>query len=59
MILIIIIKIEIKKVLMLFDDMVADIEFNKKFKRIIIELFYRTRKEAYQLYLLHNLILEH
>ena len=44
MILIIIIKIEIKKVLIVFDDMIADIEYNKNFKRIIKELFYRARK---------------
>ena len=44
MILIIIIKIEIKKVLIVFDDMIADIEYNKKVKRIIKELFYRARK---------------
>ena len=31
MILIIIMKIEIKKVLIVFDDMIADIEYNKKF----------------------------
>ena len=28
-----------KKVLIVFDDMIADIEYNKKFKRIIKELF--------------------
>ena len=33
-----------KKVLIVFDDMIADIEYNKKFKRIIKELFYRSRK---------------
>ena len=33
-----------KKVLIVFDDMIADIEYNKSFKRIIKELFYRTRK---------------
>ena len=33
-----------KKVLIVFDDMIADIEFNKKFKRIIKELFYRAHK---------------
>ena len=33
-----------KKVLMVFDDMIADIEYNKNFKRIIKELFYRARK---------------
>ena len=33
-----------KKVLNVFDDMIADIEYNKKFKRIIKELFYRARK---------------
>ena len=33
-----------KKVLIVFDDMIADIEYNKKFKRIIKKLFYRARK---------------
>ena len=33
-----------KKVLIVFDDMIADIEYNKKFKRIIKELFYRAHK---------------
>ena len=33
-----------KKVLIVFDDMIADIEYNKKFKRIIKGLFYRARK---------------
>ena len=33
-----------KKVLIVFDDMIADIEYNEKFKRIIKELFYRARK---------------
>ena len=33
-----------KKVLIVFDDMIADIEYNKNFKRIIKELFYRSRK---------------
>ena len=33
-----------KKVLMVFDDIIADIEYNKNFKRIIKELFYRARK---------------
>ena len=33
-----------KKMLIVFDDMVADIEYNKNFKRIIKELFYRARK---------------
>ena len=33
-----------KKVLMVFDNMIADIEYNKNFKRIIKELFYRARK---------------
>ena len=33
-----------KKVLIVFDDMTADIEYNKKFKRIIKELFYRSCK---------------
>ena len=33
-----------KKVLIVFDDMIADIEYNKKIKRIIKELLYRARK---------------
>ena len=48
-----------EKVLIVFDVMIADIEYNKNFKRIIKELYYRARKIKYQLYLLHNLILEH
>ena len=48
-----------KKVLIVFDDMIAYIEYNKKFNRIIKELFYRARKINYQLYLLLNRILEH
>ena len=32
-----------KKVLIVFDDMIADIEYNKNFKRII-KVFYRARK---------------
>ena len=33
-----------KKVLIVFDDMIADIEYNKNFKRITKELFYRACK---------------
>ena len=33
-----------KKVLIVFDDMIADIEYNKNFKQIIKELFYRAQK---------------
>ena len=33
-----------KKALIVFDDMIADIEYNKNFKRLIKELFYRARK---------------
>ena len=33
-----------KKVLIVFDDIIADIEYNKNFKRVIKELFYRARK---------------
>ena len=33
-----------KKVLIVFDDVIADIEHNENFKRIIKELFYRARK---------------
>ena len=44
-----------KKVLIVFDDMIADIEYNKNLKRIIKELFYRARKINA---ILHNRILE-
>ena len=37
-------KNRVKKVLMVFDYMIADIEYDKNFKRIIKELFYRARK---------------
>ena len=43
-ILIITTQIEIKKVLTVFDDMIADIMTNKKFQAIIKELFIRCRK---------------
>ena len=33
-----------KKVLIVFDDMIGDIEYNKNFKKIIKELFYKARK---------------
>ena len=33
-----------KKVLLVFDDMIADIEHNKNFKKVIKELFYRAHK---------------
>ena len=33
-----------KRVLIVFDDIIADIEYNKNFKQIIKELFYRARK---------------
>ena len=33
-----------KKVQIVFDNMIADIEYNKNFKQIIKELFYRARK---------------
>ena len=33
-----------KKVLLVFDDMISDIDHNKNFKKVIKELFYRARK---------------
>ena len=33
-----------KKVMIVFDDMISDIEYNQDFKKIIKELFYRGRK---------------
>ena len=43
-ILIITTQTEIKKVLIVFDDMIADIMTNKKFQTILKELFVRCRK---------------
>ena len=44
------------KVLIVFDDMIADIMANKKFQSIIKELFIRCRKLNFHLLLLLNLI---
>ena len=44
------------KVLIVFDDMIADIMTNKKVQAIIKELFIRCRKWIFHLYLSHNLI---
>ena len=41
---IIIIRVEKRKILIVFDDMIADIMKNKKFQSIIKELFIRCRK---------------
>ena len=49
-----------KKVLIVFDDMIADIEYNKNVKQIIKELFFRSRKiNVSNVFLLCNRILEH
>ena len=45
-----------RKVLIVFDDMIADIMTNKKFQAIIKELFVRCRKLNISLFLLLNLI---
>ena len=42
-----------RRILLVFDDMIADIITNKKFQSIIKELFIRCR---YLLYLSHSLI---
>ena len=47
-----------KKVLIIFDDVIADIEYNTDFKKIIKKLFFMGRK-MYQSYLLRSRILEH
>ena len=46
-----------RKVLIVFDDMIADIMTNKRFQAIIKELFIRCRKLNISLFLLHSLIL--
>ena len=49
-------QIEIKKVLTVFDDMIADIMSNNKFQAIIKELFIRCKKLNIYLPLSRNLI---
>ena len=44
------------KVLMVFDDMITDMESNKKLSPIVTELFLRGRKLNISLVLYHNLI---
>ena len=44
-----------RKILISFDDMIADMLSNKKLNPIVIELFIRGRN--FLLFLLHNLIL--
>ena len=45
-----------RKILIVFDDIIADIITNRKFQAIIKELFMRCRKLNISLFLLHNLI---
>ena len=46
-----------RKILIVFDDMIADMLSNKKLNPIVTELFIRVRKLNVYLVLLHNLIL--
>ena len=46
------------KVLIVFDDMIADIEYNKNFKKMIKELFYKGRKINISIILSCSVILE-
>ena len=48
-----------KKVLIVFHDMIADIEYNEKFKKIIQELFYRAREINVSIVFITHRILEH
>ena len=47
-----------KEVLIIFDDMIEDVEANKKLKPIVTEFFMRGRNATAQLFLYHNLILQ-
>ena len=47
-----------RKVLIVFDDMIADMINNKKLNPIVTELFIRSRKLIFLLSLLRNLILK-
>ena len=44
------------KVLIVFHDMIADMEANKKLKAIVTELFLRGKKLTLHLFSCHNLI---
>ena len=46
------------KILIVFDDMIADTINNEKLNSIVTELFIRGRKLNISLFLLHNLILK-
>ena len=46
-----------RKMLIVFDDMIADMLSNKKLNPIVTESFIRARKLNISLFLLHNLIL--
>ena len=45
-----------RRVLIVFDDMIADTESNKKLSPIVSELFLRGRNSIFHLFLFHNLI---
>ena len=45
-----------RKVLILFDDMIANIKANQKLSPIVTELSSRGRKLSFHLFLYHNLI---
>ena len=47
-----------RKILIVFDDMIADMINNKKLNPIVTELFIRGRKRIFLLSLLCNLILK-
>ena len=46
-----------RKILIAFNDIIADILYNKQIDQAIIELFIRCRKLNISLVLLHNIIL--
>ena len=46
-----------RKILIVFDDMIADMLSNKKIQSIVPELFIRYRKEMFLLFLWHSIIL--
>ena len=48
----------ITKNAIVFDDVIADMEYNKNFKKMIKELFYRGRKMNISIFLLGSVILE-
>ena len=47
-----------RRVLIVFDNMTADMEYNKKLNPIVTDLFQEEENSIFHLFLYHNLILK-